>query len=139
MKTYAVLAVAVLSQATGNVFLSKGMKNIASIMQGKGGSLLSIPFNAFVNPMILVGIGLSIIFYILFASTLSWSDLSLVLPIASVEVVLNVAFAAWFLNELVSAKRWAGVVLIAIGVILVIRSTSRNQRTDKTSKFTKGY
>jgi uncharacterized membrane protein len=129
MKTYAVLAIAVLCQATGNVFLSKGMKTIVSTLQVGEGNLLSVPFHAFVNPMIWIGVGLSIIFYILFASALSWTDLSLVLPIASVEVVLNVAFAAWFLNEMVSSKRWAGAVLIAVGVILVIRSTSRNFKT----------
>lgn len=129
MKTYTVLAIAVLCQATGNVFLSKGMKTIASTIQVGEGHLLSAPYHAFINPMIWVGVGLSIIFYILFASALSWTDLSLVLPIASIEVVLNVAFAAWFLNEMVSSKRWAGAVLIAMGVILVIRSTSRNFKT----------
>jgi len=128
-KTYAVLTVAILVQATGNVFLSKGMKSIASTSQIGQGELLSIPYQAVTSPMIWIGVALSIIFYVLFATALSWKDLSFVLPVISLEVVLNVAFGSWFLNELVSSKRWIGALLIAIGIILVLRSETRTVET----------
>ncbi len=122
MKTYAVLALAVLAQASGNVFLSKGMKYVASFDQMGSSGLAAIPLQAAQNPMIWIGVALSITFYVLFATALSWTDLSLVLPVISVEVVVNVAFADYFLNEPVSAVRWTGTMLIAIGVVLVLRS-----------------
>lgn len=129
MKIYAVLALAVLAQATGNVFLSKGMKYIASAGQAADHVSLSVPFQAIASPTIWAGIALSIIFYVLFTVALSWTDLSFVLPVISVEVVLNVAFADYFLNEPVSAARWTGVMLIAIGVILVVKSGKQNVNT----------
>ncbi len=127
MKIYSVLALAVLAQATGNVFLSKGMKYIASAGQGGGVGLL---FEAITSPMIWIGIALSVIFYLLFTVVLSWTDLSFVLPVISVEVVVNVAFADYFLNEPVSAARWTGVILIAVGVILVVRSGKQTSGAD---------
>lgn len=128
-KTYAVLTVAILVQATGNVFLSKGMKGIAFASQIGQRELLSIPYQAATSPMIWIGVALSIIFYVLFATALSWKDLSFVLPVISFEVVLNVAFGSWFLSELVSSKRWTGALLIAIGIILVLRSETRTVET----------
>ncbi len=121
-KIYAVLALAVLAQASGNVFLSKGMKYIGSAGQAADFSLISFPVRALMSPTIWIGIVLSIVFYVLFTVVLSWTDLSFVLPVISVEVVVNVAFADYFLNEPVSAARWTGVMLIAVGVILVVRS-----------------
>ena len=35
----------------------------------------------------------------------------------SIEVIINVAFAQFFLNEPVSAVRWIGALLISFGVI----------------------
>ncbi len=130
IKIYSVLALAVLAQATGNVFLSKGMKYLASVGQGGDVGLLALPFEAIASPMIWVGIILSVIFYVLFTVALSWTDLSFVLPVISVEVVVNVAFADYFLNESVSAARWTGVILIALGVILVMRSGKETSRAE---------
>ena len=135
-KTYGVLILAVLAQATGNVFLSKGMKYIGSSNPISEGGLVSITCQAVSSPMIWMGVALSIIFYILFATALSWSDLSFVLPVISFEVVLNVAFGAWLLNEGVSSKRWIGTLLIAIGIFLVLRSEGRRVETGGGGKGT---
>ena len=120
MKTYAVLAVSVFAQATGNVFLSKGMKGIHSV-----GSMVSLFPQVAGSPTIWVGTSLLLLALILFAAALSWEDLSFVVPAISVEVVVNVAFANYFLNEPVSSVRWTGALLISIGVILVLRSGRR--------------
>ena len=126
-KTYAVLMLAILAQATGNVFLSKGMKYIASANHAIESGLLSIPFQALVTPIIWIGIAFSITFYILFTVALSWTDLSFVLPVISAEVVVNVAFADYFLGEPVSPMKWAGTVLISLGIILVLRTHSERK------------
>lgn len=128
-KTYAVLLLAVLAQASGNVFLSKGMKYIASFDQPGSFSLAAIPVQAAGNPMIWIGVALSITFYVLFATALSWTDLSLVLPVISLEVIVNVAFADIFLKEPVSTLRWIGTMLVAVGVIFVLRSEKKGGRT----------
>jgi uncharacterized membrane protein len=124
VKTAIALTVAILAQATGNVLLSKGMRQMAPI-QVVGSDLLPLLLRVAGNPTIWFGVGLLLIFFLLYASALSWAELSLVLPATSFGYVLNVAFAYYFLAEPVSATRWGGTVLISIGVIIVSRSATQ--------------
>jgi len=125
VRIIALLAVAIVSQAVGNVLLSQGMKLIAGESQLTLSTGVSIFWQAAQSPSILLGVGFYVIFFVLFAAALSRADLSFVLPAISSEVVLNVAFADYFLNETVSAIRWTGVLLISIGVGLVVQSSPR--------------
>jgi uncharacterized membrane protein len=127
MKTYPVLAVAILAQATGNTFLSKGMRQIASVTIGDS-HWLSLFARAIESPMLWFGTACLIISFLLFTTALSWADLSFVLPTISVEVILTVSFADYFLNEPVSLVRWVGTLFISIGVILVSRSGKQMNR-----------
>jgi len=124
-KVIALLAIAIVSQATGNVLLSQGMKHIAGGSQPDADTWLSMLVQAVRSPSILLGVGFLIVFFVLFATALSKADLSFVVPAISSEVVINVAFADYFLNEAVSSTRWIGAVLISIGVILVLQSSPR--------------
>jgi uncharacterized membrane protein len=124
----ALLAVAIVSQATSNVLLSHGMKHVAGVGQADAETWLSVLLQAVRNPSILLGIGFLIIFFVLFATALSLADLSFVVPAISSEVVINVAFADYFLSETISPTRWLGAVLISIGVLLVLRSSPRTFR-----------
>ena len=125
IRIIALLAVAIVSQAVGNVLLSQGMKLIAGESQLTWNNWVSIFLQAVQSPSILLGVGFYVIFFVLFAAALSRADLSFVLPAISSEVVLNVAFADYFLNETVSAIRWIGVLLISVGVGLVVQSSPR--------------
>ncbi len=138
MKTYMVLAFAVMAQASGNVLLSKGMKYVTSADLTGSDGLFPVVLQVAMNPMIWMGVVLSIAFYVLFAVALSWTDLSLVLPVISVEVVMNVAFAEYFLKEPVSTVRWAGTALIALGVVLVFRSEKRVLQGDREGEVVPG-
>ncbi len=115
-KTLAVLIPAVFAQAVGNVFLSMRMKEVGS----------SIWFDllprAIESPSLWLGTVLLIVSFVLFASSLSWADLSFVIPAVSMEVAVNVILANFFLHEVISLTRWAGVLFISLGVILVMRS-----------------
>jgi drug/metabolite transporter (DMT)-like permease len=106
----------IFAQATGNVFLSLKMKEIGS----SSWSIFLV--RAVESPTFWLGTALLIVSFIFFATALSWADLSFVVPAVSAEVVVNVVFAKYFLNEVVSLTRWTGVVLISVGVILVLRS-----------------
>lgn len=121
-KTMLVLVPAIFAQAAGNVLLSAKMKEIGS------SSWFPLVPRALESPTLWFGIVLLIISFVLFASALSWADLSFVVPAVSAEVVLNVAFANYFLREFVSLTRWTGVLFISIGVVLVLRSERQKAR-----------
>jgi uncharacterized membrane protein len=122
MKTTIVLIFAMLAQATGDAILSRGMKQADAICRMEKGSWLSMAGHAAANPAIWLGTILLIVFFVLFSASLSWADLSFVLPATSFGYVLNVTFAWHFLGETVSATKWMGTILICIGVIAVSRS-----------------
>ena len=114
MKVASVLILAILAQVAGNIFLSKAMKQWA----GDVNSMIHI----IQNPMLWIGTALLIIFFILYSISLSWADLSFVLPATSFGYILNVASAHHFLNETVSPVRWSGTILIAIGILFVAKA-----------------
>jgi len=123
MKTPIVLVLAMLAQAAGDTCLSKGMKTIASLNQPDEFSLLML-VRAMESPMIWIGIICLLIFFAMFSVSLSWADLSFVMPVLSFGYILKVASAAHFLDETVTPVRWAGTLFIVIGVLLVSKSGS---------------
>jgi drug/metabolite transporter (DMT)-like permease len=123
MKTATVLIVAIVSQAIGNVYLTKGMKAVTTAAGGD--DLMSTALRAAGNPTLWLGTALLIVFFALYSAALSWADLSFVLPATAFGYVLNVAAGHYFLNESVSPARWAGSAIITLGVFLVSRSGVR--------------
>jgi len=124
MKTASVLFLAILAQATGNIFLSKAMKHVSGAPGAQG--LLPYVLQLAQNPMIWIGTALLILFFLLYSASLSWADLSFVLPATSFGYILNVALAHYFLNEAVSPLRWIGTVLVAIGVLFVSKAGAKS-------------
>jgi drug/metabolite transporter (DMT)-like permease len=51
---------------------------------------------------------------------LSWAPLSVVIPASAFNYVVGTFGAKYLLKERVSPKRWAGVVMVCIGVALVL-------------------
>ncbi len=129
MKTTIVLAVAILAQSIGNVALSRGMKMVSGGANEAADFSIGMIFQAMQTPSIWIGILLLILFFAMFSLSLTWADLSFVLPVISLSYILNVAMAHQFLGEHVSQTRWAGTLLICLGVILVARST-RSQKNN---------
>lgn len=126
MRIAILLILAVVMQAAGNLCLSVGMKRIAAFASVHPDHWQATALAATAQPLNWLGVLFLVGFFILFVTALSRSDLTLAMPIVSVEIVLNVALAHIILHEDVSPQRWAGVFLVASGVALV--SLSARQR-----------
>jgi drug/metabolite transporter (DMT)-like permease len=125
-KTILVLTPAIFAQAAGNVLLSMKMKEVGS------SSWFPLVPRTLESPTLWFGTALLIVSFVLFATALSWADLSFVVPAISAEVALNVVSANYFLHEIISLTRWTGVLFISIGVILVLRS--ERQKVNRESE-----
>lgn len=112
LRKYLVLAGVVLFSSFGDVFLSRGMKQVGEISAHNFHHL----FSAMLNPWVVTGIVLLILFFIAYLSALSWADLTYVLPATAIGYVLMALLAHYFLHEHVSVARWTGIVLITAGV-----------------------
>ncbi len=113
------LIVAILLQAGGNVCLSMSMKQLGSVADMTPAAWVLIARTAVTSPALLIGIACLAGFFILFGYILARVDLSVAVPVISLEVAVNVAAGHWILGEQVSALHWIGTALVTIGVALV--------------------
>ncbi|HTO83257.1 MAG TPA: DMT family transporter [Methylomirabilota bacterium] len=113
------LVVAIALQAGGNVCLSMGMKQLGSVADMTPAAWVLVARTAVTSPTLLVGIGCLAGFFFLFGYILARVDLSVAVPVISLEVAVNVAAGHWILGEQVSALHWLGTALVTVGVALV--------------------
>jgi uncharacterized membrane protein len=60
-----------------------------------------------------------------YMTVMSWADYSYVMPAGAFGYALLTLLAVVFLHEKVSLQRWAGVLFICVGVILVGQTKPR--------------
>ena len=121
MRVAFLLIAAILLQGTGNLCLSQGMKDLASTAAEHPVELMAL-----VSPLNMTGVLLLVGFFAIFTTVLARADLSVVVPIVSFEIVVNVALADLVIHEKVSVLRWAGTLLITCGVALVAFSARKD-------------
>jgi transporter family protein len=119
MKTAALIALIVLADSTGDVFLTMGMKQVGKICTIQPSVLLSYGGKVITNRNFLSGIFFMAVTFFSFLIVLSWADLSLVFPAKSLVYVASTLGAKFVLGETVSFQRWAGILLVCLGVVLI--------------------
>jgi drug/metabolite transporter (DMT)-like permease len=120
--TLSVLAIAIILVSIGDMLLAHGMKKIGAVTSCSPAALIQVGFQVFTNPSIIIGILFLAGFFFLWLAVLSWCDLSFVLPLTALSYVLTAFLSIYFLGETISPLRWAGTILICIGVALVTKS-----------------
>lgn len=113
-KTRVFVLFIILSNSFGNLFLAMGMRASADVTASPVDFIRAI-----LQPQVALGIVLLILWLLSRMAMLSWADLTYVLPVTAVGYVLSAALGRLFLNEQITAARWAGTVLIVTGTILV--------------------
>ncbi|AEB09416.1 EamA family transporter [Desulfobacca acetoxidans] len=121
-KTLSALLVAVILVSIGDVMLAQGMKKIGAISSYTPVALFRVGVQIFSSLTIITGICCLAGFFFLWLAILSWSELSFVLPLTAMSYVVTALLAIVFLGETISPLRWAGTILICIGVALVTKS-----------------
>jgi drug/metabolite transporter (DMT)-like permease len=114
----------------GNYFLSIGMRSLGPLVTFSPLDYIRAIF----HPTVLLGVVLLICWLIAQLSLLSWADLTYVLPITAMAYVITAVLGAVSLREHVSGWRWAGVALIATGVIVVSRTRARTAPVPEEEK-----
>lgn len=119
IKLIAILVVALLFEAVGVVFLSKGLKEIGEIEKVSAAEIKRLVMQGVTNRDILLGVFFEAIFFVGLLVLLAKADVSLIWPLTSLGFVLTTAAAKFIRHEDVTPLRWTGVVLIMIGAGLV--------------------
>ena len=115
------MTVATGSAALGQILVRRGMLQVGSLENYAPGPLIAYFWHALCNPYVIGGTVLNAIFYFLFLAALSWTDVTIVLPMTAIEYGFAAILAVLILKESVPPVRWAGIVLVVLGVILIAR------------------
>lgn len=118
MKTLLLVMLATLTTAVGEVLLAKGMKEVGDVSQLEWTQMWRM-LAMFANPKVLLGVLCMATFFFCYAASLSWAELSLVLPTTASSIVFATVIAYLWLGEDVSSLRWVGVLVIMIGILII--------------------
>jgi drug/metabolite transporter (DMT)-like permease len=120
LRKYLILLPVVVFGSSGNVCLARGMRDFGPVNSSNWMRLLI----ALLNPWVLLGIGLLLLFFCSYLSALSWADLTYVLPATAFGYVLTALLASLLLHENVTVTHWLGIALITVGVGFVATGPS---------------
>lgn len=121
-KTAVVMLIAVIAGTIGDLLLASGMKELGDISAMNLKGILNVSLRALTTPKLVAGTAMLAVFFFLWLAVLSWEDLSVALPMQALNYILVAFLSQYFLHEMVSPLRWAGTVLVAIGVIMITKS-----------------
>jgi len=121
-KTLVIMLLAVTAGTIGDILLAKGMKEMGDVSAMNLRGILSAAYQALSTPKLVIGTAMLAIFFSLWLAVLSWEDLSVALPMQALNYVLVAFLSQYFLGETVSPLRWAGTILVCVGVMMITKS-----------------
>ena len=119
LKTYLLLAFMVIFGPLGNVMLGKGMRRVGPVSLATPGAWFDMLGRVLPSGTIWLGIACLCIFFVAYMLVLTWADYSYVQPASAVAYAVVALAAHFILREIVTPLRWAGVILICLGVLVV--------------------
>jgi len=127
LKTQIVTLIVIFAQVAGNTLLDYGVKRFPKGISFAPMAMVRTIF----SPGVLFGISLLVVWLFARMALLSWADLSYVLPMTSIGYALTALAGKVFFKEQISPQRWAGILLIVLGMTLVgltrPRTTASNE------------
>ncbi len=118
IKTFAMILIMVACANAGDLMLKRGMTQIGAVPLSLAGLE-----HAFLLTVTSATIWIAILFLIGFTASymmlMSWADYSYVMPAGAFGYALLTLLAVVLLHESVSPRRWIGVILICVGVLVV--------------------
>jgi drug/metabolite transporter (DMT)-like permease len=119
MMNYLIMAISISLAIAGQMLMKRGMMAFGTFPVSQ---LLTKVIPMFLNPWVFVGLfcfGLSSVFWLVVLSRL---PLSLVYPMVSIGYIIVALLSIVFFKETISLIRWAGIIVIVLGVFLISRS-----------------
>jgi uncharacterized membrane protein len=124
IKTLVMVLAMVVCANAGDLLLKRGMTEIGAVELTPHGIAQAFRLTV-TNGTIWTGIFFLIGFMVSYMTVLSWADYSYVMPAGAFGYAVLTFLAVIFLHESVSPRRWVGVGLICVGVLLVGQTKPR--------------
>ena len=124
IKTLIMVLAMVVCAVVGDLMLKRGMSAAGAVQFTPAGLTHALGL-MLTSAVIWLGICFLLGFMATQMTVMSWADYSYVMPAGAFGYALQTFLAVAVLHETVSAKRWIGVLLICVGVVLVGQTKPR--------------
>ena len=111
-----ILLIGLVFESTGIILLKKGMNTIGQMHGYSVSEIVRVAKAGGTSPQIILGVFFQALYFFCLLILMSASDISFLWPLTALSFVFATFAAMIFLSETVSKIRWAGVILIMIGV-----------------------
>jgi len=119
-----IFLVGILCGSFGGILMKMGATNIGHAEIHSASQLADYLFKLFTSLQSLIGMSLYFLSAVTWAYLLTKLDLSFVQPILALTYVITPILAILILGEHVALMRWAGILIIIIGVVIVARTAT---------------
>ncbi len=106
----------------GQILFKKSANSIETYDLRKMDTHIRFLKDIFTKPLVWVGFVFMVISLVLWLVALSQGNLSLVFPIGSIQYILILFSAHWFLGEKIDRMKLIGTLLVVVGIVLITLS-----------------
>lgn len=110
----------VIAGTAGELCVSRAMKEIGEVHDFRPAALIKVLLGALRVKWMWIGVGLMTIGFFSLLAILSFENVSFVVPVTALGYVAGALGSRFFLGERVNWRRWAGILLVCVGVTLVV-------------------
>jgi drug/metabolite transporter (DMT)-like permease len=129
-KTIVALFLYVAFGIAGQLVLKNAMREMPPLAAVSGSEIGRFFMYICTTPKVLLGVALLAVNFAMMLALLSWAPLTVVVPSSAISYLLLALLARWMLNEHVPPMRWAGVLLVSLGVALVLLSGDAKHKSE---------
>ena len=119
MRTFVFLAMVVLSGTGGDIAMTHGMKRIGEVKNFSPRAVLGVLGRVLRLGWFWLGITLMALAFFSLLALLTWADVSFVVPATALNYVVGALGAKILLGERLGRMRWAGILLVTLGVAVI--------------------
>jgi len=119
MREAVLLFLVVASGTGGEICVTRAMKHVGEVKDFRPLAVARVILRAMKLPWMWIGISMMALAFFSLLAVLSIENVSFVVPVTALNYAAGALGGKFFLGERVTPRRWAGVLIVCIGVTLV--------------------
>ena len=119
MLNFTLLSIVILAGTAGDVCVTRGMKSVGEVANFRPAYLFRVAGRVMATGWIWLGVFSKAIAFGGLLALLARADLSWVTPATAVSFLIETLAARFLLGEHISQTRWAGALVVGLGVALI--------------------
>jgi drug/metabolite transporter (DMT)-like permease len=119
MREALLLFFVVVSGTGGEICVTRAMKRVGEVTDFRPLAVVRVILRALKVPWMWIGVAMMALAFFSLLAVLSIENVSFVVPMTALNYAAGALGGKFFLGERVTSRRWAGVLIVCVGVTLV--------------------